>query len=200
MYYRNQLVLTGEINDVGAAIMANVEKSYRMGVEIVAAYQPVRFFTWHINGCFSQNRIIDYVNFVDDWDNGGQIEELIGDTPIAFSPGIVLGNDFTFTPFENFDVSFVTKFVGKQYLDNSGNDDRILKPYSYTNLRFSYTFKFKNFAKELCLFFQVNNLFNAQYESNAWVYSYYYEGIKYSDAGYYPQAGINFLGGVRLKF
>ena len=199
MYYRDQLVLTGEINSVGAAIMANVDKSYRIGIEVAAAYQPVRFFTWHINGCLSRNRIIDYVNYVDDWDNGGQIEEQLGNTPIAFSPAVVLANDFTFTPLKNFDISLTTKFVSKQYLDNSGNEDRCLKPYSYTNLRISYTFEFKNFAKELGLYFQVNNLFNAQYESNAWIYSFYYNGARYSDAGFYPQAGINFLGGVRLK-
>ena len=200
MYYRDQLVLTGEINSVGAAIMANVDKSYRIGIEIAAAYQPVRFFTWHINGCLSHNRIIDYVNYVDDWNNGGQVEEQLGNTPIAFSPAAVLANDFTFTPLRNFDISLTTKFVSKQYLDNSGNDERCLKPYSYTNLRISYTFEFKKFAKELGLYFQVNNLFNAQYESNAWIYSYYYDGTRYADAGYYPQAGINFLGGVRLKF
>ena len=200
MYYRDQLVLTGEINSVGAAIMANVDKSYRIGIEIAAAYQPVRFFTWHINGCLSHNRIIDYVNYVDDWNNGGQVEEQLGNTPIAFSPAAVLANDFTFTPLRNFDISLTSKFVSKQYLDNSGNDERCLKPYSYTNLRISYTFEFKKFAKELGLYFQVNNLFNAQYESNAWIYSYYYDGTRYADAGYYPQAGINFLGGVRLKF
>lgn len=200
MFYKDQLVLTGEINDVGASIMTNVDKSYRIGLELAVAYQPVRFFEWHVNGCFSRNRIIDYVNFVDDWDNGGQVEEHLGNTPIAFSPDIVLSNDFTFIPLKNFDISLITKFVSKQYLDNSGNDDRCLKPYSYSNLRISYTFKFNKFAKELGLFFQVNNIFNAKYESNAWIYSYYYGGEKYADAGYYPQAGINFLGGIRMKF
>lgn len=200
MFYKDQLVLTGEINDVGASIMTNVDKSYRIGMELAAAYQPVRFFAWHINGCFSHNRIIDYVNYVDDWDNGGQVEEHLGNTPIAFSPNIVLSNDFTFIPLKNFEISFITKFVSKQYLDNSGNDERCLKPYSYSNLRLGYTFKFKKFAKELGLSFQVNNIFNAHYESNAWIYCYYYEGTKYADAGYFPQAGINFLGCVRLKF
>lgn len=200
MFYKDQLVLTGEINDVGASIMTNVDKSYRIGMELAAAYQPVRFFAWHINGCFSHNRIIDYVNYVDDWDNGGQVEEHLGNTPIAFSPNIVLSNDFTFIPLKNFEISFITKFVSKQYLDNSGNDERCLKPYSYSNLRLGYTFKFKKFAKELGLSFQVNNIFNAHYESNAWMYSYYCGGTKYADAGYFPQAGINFLGCVRLKF
>ena len=199
MYYKDQLVLTGELNDVGAAIMTNVDKSYRAGIEIAAAYQPVRFFTWHINGCFSHNRIINYVNYVDDWDNGGQVVENLGNTPISFSPDVVIGNDFTFNPMKNFDIDLITKFVSKQYLDNSGNDSYCLKPYSYTNLRISYTFHPK-FVQDLGIFFQINNIFNTQYESNAWIYSYYTESVKYSDAGYYPQAGINFLGGIRIKF
>ncbi len=200
MYYRDQLVLTGEINDVGAAIMANVDKSYRLGIEIAAAYKIGRYFTYHLNGCFSYNQIVDYVNYVDDWDNGGQVAEPLGNTPISFSPNVVLGNELTFSPMKNFDISLITKFVSKQYLDNSGNEDRCLKAYSYTNFRIGYAFEFKKFAKELGLYFQINNLFNAQYASNAWIYSYYYDNTKYSDAGYFPQAGINFLGGFRLKF
>jgi len=200
MYYRDQLVLTGQINDVGAAIMTNVDKSYRAGIELAVAYQPVKFFTWHFNGNFSRNRILDFVNYVDDWDNGGQIAEQLGNSPISFSPNIVLANDFTFTPVKNLDIDFTTKFVGKQYLDNSGNDEHCLKPYSYSNLRIGYTFEFGKLAKSLELYFQVNNIFNAQYESNGWLYNYYFDGSRYSDAGYYPQAGINCLGGVRLMF
>lgn len=200
MFYKNQLVLTGEINDVGAAIMANVDDSYRIGAELAAAYNPVKFFTWRINGNFSRNRILNYVNFVDNWDDGSQKEELLGNTPIAFSPNVVLANDFSFTPVKGLELSLITKFVSRQYLDNSGNDTYCLKPYSYTNLRASYTFFFSKFAQELELFVQANNLFNAKYESNGWIYSYYYENGRYADAAFYPQAGINFLGGIRLKF
>lgn len=200
MFYKNQLVLTGEINDVGAAIMANVDDSYRIGAELAAAYNPVKFFTWRINGNFSRNRILNYVNFVDNWDDGSQKEEFLGNTPISFSPNVVLANDFSFTPVKGLELSLITKFVSRQYLDNSGNDTYCLKPYSYTNLRASYTFFFSKFAQELELFVQANNLFNAKYESNGWIYSYYYENGRYADAAFYPQAGINFLGGIRLKF
>lgn len=200
MYYKNQLVLTGEINDVGAAIMANVENSYRMGAELAVAYNPVKFFTWRINGNFSRNRILNYVNFVDNWDDGNQEEEFLGNTPISFSPNVVLANDFTFTPIKRLELSLITKFVSRQYLDNSGNETYCLKPYTYTNLRISYTFLFARFAQELELFVQANNLFNAQYESNGWIYSYYYGNSRFADAAFYPQAGINFLGGIRLRF
>lgn len=200
MYYKNQLVLTGEINDVGAAIMANVENSYRMGAELAVAYNPVKFFIWRINGNFSRNRILNYVNFVDNWDDGSQEEEFLGNTPISFSPNVVLANDFTFTPIKRLELSLITKFVSRQYLDNSGNETYCLKPYTYTNLRISYTFLFARFAQELELFVQANNLFNAQYESNGWIYSYYYGNSRFADAAFYPQAGINFLGGIRLRF
>lgn len=200
MYYKNQLVLTGEINDVGAAIMANVENSYRMGAELAVAYNPVKFFTWRINGNFSRNRILNYVNFVDNWDDGSQEEEFLGNTPISFSPNVILANDFTFTPIKRLELSLITKFVSRQYLDNSGNETYCLKPYTYTNLRISYTFLFARFAQELELFVQANNLFNAQYESNGWIYSYYYGNSRFADAAFYPQAGINFLGGIRLRF
>lgn len=199
MNYKNQLVRTGELDKTGDALMANVDKSFRAGIELSAGYKPVRFFTWHINGCFSVNKIIDYVNYVDDWDNGGQIEQHLGNTPISFSPSVVLGNDFTFTPLNDFNISFVTKFVSKQYMDNSGDDTYCLKPYTYSNLRLSYTFHFKA-LKDLELFFNVNNIFNAKFESNAWIYTYYYGGEKGYDTGYFPQAGINFLGGVRVRF
>lgn len=200
MYYKNQLVLTGEINDVGAAIMANVENSYRMGAELAVAYNPVKFFIWRINGNFSRNRILNYVNFVDNWDDGSQEEEFLGNTPISFSPNVVLANDFTFTPIKRLELSLITKFVSRQYLDNSGNETYCLKPYTYTNLRISYTFLFSRFAQELELFVQANNLFNAKYESNGWIYSYYYGNSRFADAAFYPQAGINFLGGIRLRF
>lgn len=200
MYYRNQLVLTGEINDVGAAIMTNVDKSFRTGIELSMAYQPFAFFTWHINGCFSHNQILDYVNYVDDWNSGGQIMESLGTTPISFSPNVVLGNNFTFTPIKNMDISIATKFVSKQYLDNSGNNNCIIKPYSYTNLQINYTFEFKRYVQKINLYAHINNIFNAKYSSNAWLYSYYYNNIKQYDSGYFPQAGIHFLIGAKIRF
>lgn len=199
MYYKNQLVRTGELDQTGDPLMTNVDKSYRLGIELSAAYKPVRFFTWHINGGFSLNRILKYTHYVEDWENGGYVEQQIGNTPIAYSPNIVLGNDFTFTPLKDFNISLITKFVSKQYLDNSGDATYILKPYTYTNLRLSYTFHFKA-LKDLELFLNVNNLFNTKYETNAALYEGYYGGEISYDPYYFPQAGINFLGGVRVRF
>ena len=203
MYYENQLVRSGELDLTGDPLMINVDKSFRVGIELSAAYRPVRFFTWHINGGFSLNRVLDYthsvVNYDKYWDEDGTVDVFVGNTPIAYSPNVVIGNDFTFTPLKDFNISLVTKFVSKQYLDNSGDDTFILKPYSYTNLRLSYTFHFKA-LKDLELFLNVNNLFNAMYETNAALYTWCYVGEKQYEPYYFPQAGINFLGGVRVRF
>lgn len=199
MYYKNQLVRSGELDQTGDALMTNVDKSYRAGIELAAAYKPVNFFTWRINSTFSLNRILNHVNYVEDWENGGYVRQEVGNTPISYSPAIILGNDFTFTPLRDFNISLITKFVSKQYLDNSGDDTYCLKPYSYSNLRISYTFHFRA-LKDLELFLNVNNLFNAKYETNAAIYTGYYGGEKLYDSYYFPQAGINFLTGIRVKF
>lgn len=199
MYYDKQLVLTGEINDVGAAIMTNVDKSYRLGLELVSAYRPIKYFTWNIKGTFSLNKILDYTEYVDDWDNGGQIVRRLGTTDISFSPNIVASNEFIVTPVDNFNIALTTQFVSRQYLDNSSNKAYSLKPYCVTNLNLSYCFHTKP-VKDIELFFRINNLFNAKYESNAWIYRYIYEGVECVDDGYFPQATINFMGGVRIKF
>lgn len=199
MYYDKQLVLTGEINDVGAAIMTNVDKSYRLGIELVSAYKPIKYFTWNIKGTFSLNKILDYTEYVDDWDNGGQIVNHLGTTDISFSPNIVASNEFIVTPVDNFNISLTTQFVSRQYIDNSSNKQYSIKPYCVTNLNLSYCFHTKP-VKDIELFFRINNLFNAKYESNAWIYRYYYEGVECYNDGYFPQATINFMGGIRIKF
>ena len=127
------------------------------------------------------------------------MEQQLGNTPIAYSPNVVIGNSFTFTPLKDFNINLLTKFVSKQYLDNSGDETYVLKPYTYTNLRLSYTFHFA-VLKDLELFLNVNNIFNTMYETNAALYTGMIGDEKYYDAYYFPQAGINFLGGVRVRF
>ena len=199
MYYDKQLVLTGQINDMGAAIMTNVDKSYRLGIELISAYQPIKYFTWNIKGTFSLNKILDYTEYVDDWDNGGQQANYLGTTDISFSPNIIASNEFIVTPVDNFNISLTTQFVSRQYIDNSSNKQYSIKPFCVTNLNLSYCFHTKA-VRDIELFFRINNLFNAKYESNAWVYRYLYEGVECYDDGYFPQATINFMGGIRVKF
>jgi iron complex outermembrane receptor protein len=199
MYYHDQLVLTGELNDVGDPMMTNVDKSYRTGIELVASYRPVRFFLWRLNGTFSLNKILNYKNYVIDYDTYSYREESLGVTDIAFSPNVIAGNEFVFTPLKNFDIALQTRFVSRQYLDNSSSKSFSLKPYSVSNLQLSYTIHTKP-IEAIRLFFTVNNLFNMKYESTGSFYQYMENGTLYQYDAYNPQAGVNFLGGISLKF
>lgn len=199
MNYKNQLVLTGEINDVGAPIMANVDKSYRAGVELQGGWKISHTLQWNVNATFSQNKIKDFTEYVDDWDNGGQQAFYLGTTNIAFSPNVITNSLFTVTPIENLRFSLISSYVSKQFIDNSSNNDRILDAYFVNNFQADYSFKTTVFSK-ITFHLQVNNLLNQMYETNAWVYSYIYEGERFKMDGYFPQAGTNFMFGVDFKF
>ncbi len=198
MDYKNQLVYTGEINDVGASFMKNVEKSHRAGIEISAIWQPIRQFRWQANATFSQNKIQNFTEFVDDWDTWGQRDTLIGTTNIALSPDVIAASTITYLPISTLELSLQTKYVGNQYIDNSSSSDRMLDAYLVNNLILRYSFKPK-FVKEISLFFSMNNIFNQMYVANAWIYSYYEGGERKAEDGYFPQAGRNFMGGISIK-
>ncbi len=199
MNYKNQLVLTGEINDVGAPIMVNVDKSFRTGVELQAALKIAGKLKWDGNTTMSLNKIKDFTEYVDNWDTWGQESFKLGTTDLAFSPSFTGNSRFTYSPVNNFDISFVSAYVGKQFIDNTSNDNRILDAYFINNLTADYSFNTKLFER-ITLRLMVNNLLNEKYESNAWVYSYIYEGTRYKMDGYFPQAGTNFMFGVDFKF
>lgn len=199
MNYKDQLVLTGEINDVGAGIMVNVDKSYRAGLELQAGWKISRTLQWNANVTFSQNKIKDFVEYVDDWDTGGQQVFELGNTDLAFSPNFIGNSQILFTPAKNLSVSLISNYVSKQYIDNSSNDDRALDAYFVNNLKIDYSFKTGLF-EEIVLHCMVNNLLDEEYESNAWVYSYYLGGERFKQDGYFTQAGTNFLFGIDFKF
>jgi len=199
MNYKNQLVLTGEINDVAAPIMVNVDNSFRTGIELQAGVQIVKTLQWNGNATFSSNKIKDFTEYVDNWDTWGQEQYSLGTTDIAFSPNVVANSQLVFTPVKNFDIRFVSSFVGKQYIDNTSNNDRSLNSYFVNHIKADYNFKTKLF-NEITLHLMVNNIFNEVYESNAWVYSYIYNGQRSKMDGYYPQAGTHFMFGVDFRF
>jgi iron complex outermembrane receptor protein len=199
MNYKDQLVLTGEINDVAAPIMVNVGNSFRTGIELQAGVQIVKTLQWNGNATFSSNKIKDFTEYVDNWDTWGQEQYSLGTTDIAFSPNVVANSQLVFTPVNNFDIRFVSSFVGKQYIDNTSNNDRSLNSYFVNHIKADYNFKTKLF-NEITLHLMVNNIFNEVYESNAWVYSYIYNGQRSKMDGYYPQAGTHFMFGVDFRF
>lgn len=198
MNYKDQLVFTGEINDVGAAVMTNVAKSYRAGVEISAIWQPFSMLKWQANATFSQNKISNFNEFVDDWDTWGQRVDSIGTTNIAFSPEIIGASSLTLIPVKNLDLTLTTKYVGSQFIDNSSSTDRMLDAYLVNNFTLRYTF-YPKFVKEISCFVSVNNLLNQSYVANAWIYSYYESNERKAIDGYFPQAGRNFMGGISVK-
>jgi iron complex outermembrane receptor protein len=200
MYYLNQLVLTGRINDVGDPVTENVDHSYRAGIELSAGIKLLKNLRWDLNGTLSTNKILNFTEYVDNWDvYPNQVINKLGTTDIAFSPSFVAGSILSWQPLSGLDISLYSKYVGKQYIDNTSSNERKLDPYFINDLLIRYSPKMKA-LKELGFSLKINNITNALYESNAWVYRYYSEGSYSVYDGYFPQAGINFLVGLDLKF
>lgn len=199
MNYNDQLVLTGEINDVGNPIMANVDESYRAGAELQAGIRLARNLKWTGNATFSRNRIKNFTEFVDNWDTGEQQIFELGNTDIAFSPGLVANSRLAFEPVSDFNMEFISSYVGRQNIDNTSSGDRQLNPWFVNNLKVDYSLK-SDLFREVVLHFLISNIFNEEYESNAWVYSYIFNGERYKMDGYFPQAGRHFMAGIDVKF
>ncbi len=206
MDYYNQLVLTGEINDVGSAVMTNVERSYRAGIELSGGLEITSWLSWDLNATLSSNKILSYTGYVDNWDYWNdpdtepyQVEEDLGTTDISFSPGFLLNSQIGVEPLKNLRLNLSSRYVGQQFIDNTSSVQRSLKPYFINDLGISYSF-FPEFLREISLNLQIMNLFNVEYETNAWVYRYFYEGAEEIYDGYFPQAGFHFMAGVRIRF
>jgi len=203
MLYKNQLVLTGAIDNVGAPIRVTSGKSYRLGIEIEADIQFSNQFSLKPNIAFSDHKNTDFVSSID-----GNLKNL-GNTAISFSPAIIAGNAFVFNPSENMQFSFLSKYVGKQYMSNvqsavSSND--VLESYFTSDLNFTYVLKPKNIFNEVIFTGLINNIFNKEYVDRGYYYTYDdtwsapNKTTTLDGAGYYPQATRNFLVGVTLKF
>lgn len=199
MNYINQLILTGKINNVGAAILTNVPKSYREGIEIETELHISPNLNWYENFTVSRNIIPVFTDYTDNWDTYTQNEKILTDKTISFSPSIIAGSVIDFRPFNRFHISWNTKYVGRQYIDNTQNYDRMLKAYTVQNVSFLYLVQNK-FLKKISIQLVINNLFNTKYETNAWVYKYYEGGSMHEMDGYFPQAGLNYMFRVGLKF
>ncbi|RLD51829.1 MAG: TonB-dependent receptor, partial [Bacteroidetes bacterium] len=199
MDYKDQLVMTGQINNVGDAIMVNVPNSYRAGVEIVAGINILENLKWELNGTFSQNKIKGFVSYVDNWDTWGQEVDSLGTTDISFSPDIIAGSNLSYIPVKNLKLSLVSRYVGRQYIDNTSSKNHSLDPYFVNDIKIFYTIK-TNFIKRIDLWLSLNNILDTEYETNAWVYRYSLGDVEYAMDGYFPQAKFNFMAGVSLKF
>lgn len=211
MYYKNQLVVTGELNDVGGAKRINVPNSYRFGLELDGQVALFKNLSLMGNATLSQNKITSsFTEFLDEY--AGENFDWIGqqtierkDTDIALSPSVIgsLGLNYVIlndpSSKHYLEVGLQGKYIGEQFIDNSGEDDNKIDDYFFADFRLGYNLKPK-FAKRLAVTLLVNNVFNSFYESKAWSYRYVYEGDQYLDQGYYPQAGTNFLLGLEIGF
>lgn len=201
MNYKDQLILTGEVNEIGEALTDNIPRSYRAGVELTGSLQPTDWFRWDLNATWSRNRIIDFTETLYDGDMKPWVIHH-GDTPIAFSPDWIANNRFTFS-YRQWEASLTTQYVSSQYMSNAGQKDQMLNAYCVSNLSLNYTFRPRH-IKALTLGVTVYNLFNEEYENNGYAGSYYEtvngQNIRQNYAGYAAQAGIHALGHLSLTF
>lgn len=198
MFYHNQLVNTGKINDVGAYTRTNAPESFRAGVELQADAKLSKWINFSGNISFSKNKIKNFTEFVDDYDNGIQKENSYHNTNISFSPDIVGSAGINIIPIKNTEINLQSKYVGRQFLDNTSHLSRSLDPYFVENVRLSYSL-LKKIFKKVDFIFQVNNVFNNLYEANGYTYNYIYGGEFSVENYYFPMAGINFMAAVNIK-
>ena len=200
MKYKNQLVLTGALNDVGAPVFTNSGKSYRYGIAIDAQIQVVEGLFFQPNVTLSQNKNQDFY-----FQRDGELKNL-GDTNIAYSPNVIAGGNITYLPLKGLQISLLSKYVGKQYMGNIDAEKSELEAYFINDLNVNYEWKINKGIQSIVFSGLVNNIFDVKYISNGYFYTYDDDFSNppaittIEGAGYYPQAGINFLAGMTVKF
>ena len=214
MDYKDQFVQTGEVSDIGEKLTTNIKDSYRMGIELQAGIDPTSWLTIEGNAALSKNKIKDFDEVVEDWDNGTQTIHYDNST-LAFSPSTIL-NGFVSLHHKGLQAVWHTNFVSRQYLDNTENDDRALPCYSTSNVQLSYTLRAKQckpgcafpvpHIKEVIFGLNFNNIFSRRYAASGWVYSAICDSYghpndnRYYQIGFIPMAGFTMMGNVTLRF
>ncbi|MDR2064927.1 MAG: TonB-dependent receptor [Prevotellaceae bacterium] len=209
MDYKNQLVLTGETNDIGEALTDNVAESYRSGIELMFGIKFADWLHWNVNTTFSKNKIKNYTEYLDDYDEDWnplytQTANHMPLTDIAYSPSVIANSLVSFK-FENLNIALQSVYAGKQYVTNSRQDDLKLDAYFINNIRADYTLQTKSLGK-FTIGLAVNNIFNKKYSSNGWGSSAYIKdaggNVLYRSnyMGYYPQATCNFMVNLSMQF
>jgi len=215
MNYENQLVMTGKMNDVGGRTHVNVTESFRKGIELEGIYKLTTKLTWAANMTLSENKIVTpFIEDVDNWDTWGVDQVTHENTNLAFSPNIIWTSQLNYQFDKNTSIDLISKYVGEQFIDNTSSEDRMLNDYLVNHLRLTYDWESKIF-KTAKVSLQINNLFNNEYISNAWIYRFISDNWDpresdhyvnadsekgYNMAGYFPQATRNYLLGLTLGF
>jgi iron complex outermembrane recepter protein len=219
MWYRDQLVLDGRINDVGAYIRTNVPRSHRLGVELEASAQPLSALWLEGNVSVGRHRVVEFVEYRDDWATGAQVAKVHRRTPLAFSPGVTAQGGVTWAFFQKNEknrlaLTATGKYVGAQYLDNTGNAATRLPAFGWADVRLKYDL-LDTWTRRVSLLFSVQNVLDARYVSNGWVYRFESAGYDprpddpyvrseggdvYHQAGFFPQAGRHWMLTVQVEF
>lgn len=206
MYYKNQLILTGKINDVGSYTRQNAAASFRSGAELIIGYQATKWLNIQGNATYSINKINNFTEYIDDYDTGVQLENYYKQSDIAFSPNLIAYGQIEFEPFASkwekhqLYIDIIGKHVGRQFLDNTSNVERSINPYSLAYAKIRYHITTQKFIKEIAFNLSLNNLFSTEYVANGYTFSYQYGGEMTTENFYYPQATFNFIFGIQLKF
>jgi len=191
MRYRNQLVPTGVVNDSSDNLNINVAESYRAGVELMLAAVPARWLSLNASATLSRNRILDFTEEI------SGVATFLGEVPIAYSPSVLASAGAVFS-IGDAKVTLRTRYVGMQYLTNGADADLSLPAYCVTDLDLSYDIVIRSMPMRL--FLRTANLFNAEYCSYGYGYSYWWDGVLYKESYYFPQATRNFLAGLKISF
>lgn len=204
MYYQNQLVVTGQLNDVGANIRQNVDRSYRTGIELDGSVLLSNTLQWAGNLSLSQNRIAEFTEYLYDYgvnfDEFNIITNTYTNTDIAFSPNIIANSQFTYSFGENASLTWIAKYVGQQFLDNTSNTNRTLDAYFINDIQFSKSWNTKNFGL-IKFLLSARNVLNEQFENNGYTFGYFAGMQNEIRENYlYPQAGRHLQAQLSIGF
>ena len=226
MQYKNQFVQTGMVSDIGEPLTTNIARSYRLGAELTASYTPAKWFSIDGNIALSRNRILDFTEYVEDWDdwegnsfNGGKdvngvpfdgdgyIAFHYDNSTLAFSPSVIAGVNATFRFLHGARVVWSTNYVSRQYIDNTQNIERSLPAYTFTDINIGYTLEVgKSWMRSVDFGVKLGNIFNSHYAQSAWVYSAitasygHTNDNRYTQIGFIPTASFTALGTIALHF
>ena len=211
MLYYNQLVVTGALNDVGDQIQSNVKNSFREGLEFDGRLKFSSQFSWSATASLSANKVKDFNQYLYDYDNNTTVDYQYKETDIAFSPDFVGSSEISYHPISSAEIAFISKYVSRQYLDNTSNinppgypasdptSNRYLNSYFVNGVRLGYNFSMKD-IKNIGVTLLINNIFSEKYESNGATYPDIESGKVVNYNYFFPQAPVNFLLGLNVKF
>ncbi|MFD0751663.1 TonB-dependent receptor [Mucilaginibacter calamicampi] len=199
MLYKNQLVLTGSLNDVGAAIRTNIDDSYRAGVEVSTRVRIAGQLTWLANATVSANKVKNFNQYLYNYDTDTYDLTRYTKSDIAYSPAFIAGSTISYKPIKNTEIAFISKYVSRQYLDNTSTKSRSLAAYFVNDVRLAYNFKFAG-VKNIGLGLLINNVFSEKYQSDGATYPDIESGVVKNYNYWFPQAPINFLGTLNVRF